>query len=690
MQFPLNPAQARAVEHQNGPLLILAGAGSGKTRVITQRIARLLERGIPPSAILALTFTNKAAGEMNERVHTALHGKNAAPQRRGPPLDPRQVTITTFHSFGLGVLTRERAAVGGSFTIFDQGDALGAVKEVLRTIDAGRRLDAAAILSRISNAKNAFLTTEELPNREGDEYDEITRLVFPRYEAALRGFRAFDFDDLVCGTARLWRERPDVLARWRERYRYLLVDEYQDTNRAQLELLLQLAGEHRNICVVGDDDQSIYAWRGADVRNILEFEDQFPGAAVVKLEQNYRSRAPIIAVANAVIAKKSDARHQKVLFTERGGEAKVRAAAAPTPEVEASWVSRQVDDLVRGDRVPASEVAVLYRSNGQSAALEEAFRERGLAHRVLGGQQFFERKEVKDLLAYLKVALNPADEISLRRVINYPARGIGDGSLDKLAVHALAKGWSLWQAVERVDALDDVSGGAREGCRALEAIIVETKRDLEQSGGSPSGAVRRLAERVALREEVDASSPSGQIAARRWANVESLLGSFERREARAHAAGATEGEWIGSFVHALTLEQGKDEEDAGERVTLCTLHGSKGLEFDHVFLVGCEEGLLPHSRTLDTRATDASPQDIEEERRLFYVGVTRARETLTLTRAATRAMRGKAVPRTPSRFLLEIPEELVELTNVKDEPARTVISLEQGGNALLAALDALD
>ncbi len=690
MQFPLNPAQARAVEHQNGPLLILAGAGSGKTRVITQRIARLLERGIPPSAILALTFTNKAAGEMNERVraNAAGRGDDASARRsKRPPLDPRQVTITTFHSFGLGVLTRERAAVGGSFTIFDQGDCLGAVKEILRTIDAGRRLDAPAILARISNAKNAFLTTDDLPDREGDEYDEITRLVFPRYEAALRGFRAFDFDDLVCGTARLWRDRPDVLARWRERFRYILVDEYQDTNRAQLELLLQLAGEHRNICVVGDDDQSIYAWRGADVRNILEFEDQFPGAVVVKLEQNYRSRAPIIAVANAVIAKKSDQRHQKVLFTERGGDAKVRAAVAPTPEVEAAWVARQVDDLVRGDHVRASEVAVLYRSNGPSAALEEALRERGSAHRVLGGQQFFERKEVKDLLAYLKVALNPADEISLRRIINYPARGIGDGSLEKLALHALAKGWTLWQAVERVDALDDIAGGAREGCRALERLITDTRRDLDEPRASPTTAVRRLTERVELRAEVDASSPSGQIAARRWANVESLLASFQRREAR--APGDSEGEWIGSFVHALTLDQGKDEEESGERVTLCTLHGSKGLEFDHVFLVGCEEGLLPHSRTLDTRATDASPQDIEEERRLFYVGVTRARETLTLTRAATRALRGKAVPRTPSRFLLEIPEELLDQLSVKDEPTKTVASIEQGANALLAALDAL-
>jgi DNA helicase-2/ATP-dependent DNA helicase PcrA len=688
MPFPLNPAQACAVDHQEGPLLILAGAGSGKTRVITQRIARLLERGVPPRAILALTFTNKAAGEMNERVRGIVRGVAPGARRRGSHLDPDEVTITTFHSFGLGVLSRERAAVGGSFTIFDQGDALGAVKEILRTIDAGRRLDAAAVLARISSAKNAFLAADELPSREGDDYDEITRLVFPRYEAALRGFRAFDFDDLVCAAVRLLRDRPDVRERWQSRYRYLLVDEYQDTNHAQLELLLLLTGDHRNLCVVGDDDQSIYAWRGADVRNILEFEDQFPGCVVVKLEQNYRSRAPIIAVANAVISRRADQRHPKVLFTDRGGEGKVRVAVAPTPEAEASWVARQVDDLVRGDRVRPREIAVLYRSNGQSAAIEEALRERGVLHRVLGGQQFFERKEVKDLLAYLKLALNPFDDISLRRIINYPARGIGDGSLERIALHALAKGWTLWQGVERVDALDGVSGSAREGCRALEQIIVETRRDLMAHRGSPAAAVRRLADRIGLRAEVDASSASGQIAARRWANVESLLASFARREAR--AAQGQDGEWIGAFIQALTLEPGSDDEEAGERVTLCTLHGAKGLEFDHVFLIGCEEGFLPHARTLDTRATDVAPQDIEEERRLFYVGVTRAREALTLTRAATRPMRGKATPRTPSRFLVEIPEELLEETRVTGEPARPVASIEQGANALLAALDALE
>jgi DNA helicase-2/ATP-dependent DNA helicase PcrA len=685
MSQPLNAAQARAVEHQTGPLLVLAGAGSGKTRVVTHRIARLLDRGVPASAILALTFTNKAAGEMSSRVAALLRGR-APKATRKHASGPGAVSITTFHSFGLGVLTREKAAAGGAFTIFDQGDSLAAIKEVLRTIDAGKRFDASAVLARISNAKNAFQEPEDLPAREGDAYDEITRLVYPRYQAALKTFRAFDFDDLVCGVALLWQERPEVLARWRERYRFLLVDEYQDTNKAQLALVRLLAGEHKNVCVVGDDDQAIYAWRGADVRNILEFEDHFPGATVVKLEQNYRSRAPIIAVANAVIARRTDARHEKVLVTDRGGDEKVRVVAATTPEVEAGWVAKQIERLVRDEGKSASEIAVLYRSNGQSKALEEALRERGIAHRVVGGQQFFERKEVKDVLAYMKVILNPADEISLRRIMNYPTRGIGDSSVERLGTHALAKGWSLWQAVERVDALDDVSGAAREGCKALEAITESTRREL-LSGAPVTDTVRSLCERIGLRKDIDQSSPSLPAASRRWQNVEGLFASFGRREAREVGKDGTV--WLAPFLQALTLETQDEAEAPGERVTLSSLHGSKGLEFDHVFLVGCEEGLLPHARTINARATNASPQDIEEERRLFYVGVTRARESLVLSRAKMRALRGRPVARTPSRFVLDIPGDLVEEVQVTEDPTITAVVLEQGASALLAALDAL-
>ena len=693
--IPLNPAQKRAVEHELGPLLVLAGAGSGKTRVITERIARLMSRGFPARTIVALTFTNKAAGEMAERIHKLAKARDIA---------AKDLSVSTFHSFGLMVLSRERATTGGTFTIFDQGDALGALKEAMRNVDAGKRFDAPAILSRISMAKNAFLTPEDLAAKDSeDAYDEITRIVYPKYQAALRNFRAYDFDDLVCEVAHLFKTRPDILERWQERYRFVLVDEYQDTNRAQLELLRLLADKHKNVCVVGDDDQSIYAWRGADVRNILDFEAHFPGAAVVKLEQNYRSRAPVLAVANAVISKRQDSKHRKVLFTDKMGGEKVRIAACATPEVEAAWVAEKIRGLVKDRQVKAREIAVLYRSNGQAKVIEEALREQGVAYRVVGGQQFFERKEVKDLLSYLKLALNRSDEIALRRVINYPARGIGDTSVQRLSLHATGRGWTLWQAVERVDALDEIASSARDGCHTLERLMGTARKALLVERKRASEVARWLADELRLRADIDASSPSPQAAARRWGNVESLFSTFTKREAREVASGndPTGEQGLASFLHALTMQfdEGTEEEQVGQTVTLSTLHGSKGLEFDHVFLIGCEEGYLPHTRTLETRANDASQgeaaqelgvtSDIEEERRLFYVGVTRAREELALTRCLHRPLRGKAVPRTPSRFLMDIPPELVIEEQVTIAPHLSPESMTEQANALLSALDAL-
>jgi ATP-dependent DNA helicase Rep len=399
----LNPGQREAVEHFQGPLLILAGAGSGKTRVITERIVRLLERGVLPKSIIALTFTNKAAKEMHERVELAANQKGF----RGAAND---LTVSTFHSFGLSVLTREKKALGGSFTIFDQGDQVALVKELLGKIASGRGYDASAILARISQAKNSFIAPADFVDREGDEYDEITKLLYPRYQAALRNFHAYDFDDLVCEVARIFAERTDILDRWRQRFSFILVDEYQDTNGAQLALLRHLASEHKNICVVGDDDQSIYAWRGADVRNILEFEDQFAGARVIKLEQNYRSRKPILDLANAVIERRTDGKYRKVLQTDKSGGVLPRIATASSPEAEARWVAREIRRLTKEEGKKPREVAVLYRSNGQAKPVEEMLREQEVPYRLVGGQQFFERKEVKDLLAYLKLALNRADE----------------------------------------------------------------------------------------------------------------------------------------------------------------------------------------------------------------------------------------------------------------------------------------
>jgi DNA helicase-2/ATP-dependent DNA helicase PcrA len=681
MSARLNPAQHAAVEHGDGPLLVLAGAGSGKTRVITHRIVRLLERGVPAAAIVALTFTNKAAAEMRERVGKML-GKKASATARA-------LTVSTFHSFGLGVLQRERAAIGGTFTIFDQGDQTSLVKQLLRAAGADRSYDAQAVIARISNAKNAFQSAADMSDREGDAYDEIAKEIYPRYQAALRSFKAFDFDDLVCEVARLWRDDEAMRKRWQDKYLHVLVDEYQDTNRAQLELLRQLCGERRNVCAVGDDDQAIYGWRGADVRNILDFETHFPGARIVKLEHNYRSKAPILSVANAVIAKRIDAKWRKELFTDQLGGALPTVAVAPTPEVEGVWVGREVRQAIQEGGKNPRDIAVLYRSNGQSKLIEEALREQGVAHRVVGGTQFFERKEVKDVLSFLKLAMNPNDEIALRRIINVPARGIGDTSLERLALAAAQQHWTLWQAVQRAEGIDGLPNVARDGCKALEAVIEKARRELFGEKRAPSVVARALLEGVGMQADVSGGSPTIDASAKRWANVEGLLETLARRETREAAKGANGLDGLSSFLHTLTMDIESESEDKGDMVTLSTLHGSKGLEFDVVFLIGCEEGYLPHQRTLDPRATDAGEGgagDIEEERRLFYVGVTRARERLVMSRARNRVMRGKAVPRTPSRFLLDVPVDLLDEMEIKDAAPITQAETAASVEAILALL----
>jgi ATP-dependent DNA helicase Rep len=682
----LNPAQREAVEFGDGPLLVLAGAGSGKTRVITHRIAWLIGRGIPASAIVALTFTNKAASEMRARV-TKILGRERGVGRESAAAGG--LTISTFHSFGLAVLGQEKSAIGGRFTIFDQGDQTSLVKQLLREAGAERAFDAQAVLARISNAKNAFQTPAELPIREGDAYDEVVKTVFPRYQEALSRYRALDFDDLVCEVPRLWNARADIRAKWQHQFLYVLVDEYQDTNRAQLEMLRLLCGPRKSICAVGDDDQAIYGWRGADVTNILDFENHFGGASVVKLEQNYRSTSPILAVANAVIAQRADARWRKVLFTDRAGGSPVRLAVASTPEAEAAWVAREIRRLLREEGQHASEIAVLYRSNAQSRPVEEALREQGVAHRVVGGVQFFERKEVKDVLAYLKLALNNADEISLRRILNYPPRAIGETTLEKLVTHSFRLGWSLWQAVERADALDDLPSGAREGCRGLERIVADVRRSL--AANHPASEVARtMVDRLALKAEIEGSAASSDVAAKRWASIEGLLATLARRDAREGPTGGG----LAAFLQLLTLDMQPDSGDASDVVTLSTLHGSKGLEYAIVFLIGCEEGYLPHTRVVDSRVTDAETPgsgaaSLEEERRLFYVGITRARERLVLSRARARALRGKPSPRTPSRFLLDIPAELLEELQVQHEAPTTAREAAGHAEAILAMLKGL-
>jgi DNA helicase-2/ATP-dependent DNA helicase PcrA len=684
----LNPAQRAAVEHDTGPLLVLAGAGSGKTRVVTQRIARLLERGVSARSILAMTFTNKAAAEMHERV-TKLVGAKAA----------KPLTVSTFHRFGLSVLAAETQALGfrgTRFAIFDQADASGTIREILRALRAGRTYDIGAILARISAAKNAFVEPDawvaaELAGKE-DAYDEIASLVYPRYLDALRAQQAFDFDDLICEVVRLWRRRPDVLDRWQTRYRYVIVDEYQDTNHAQLELTRLLGASHRNVCVVGDDDQSIYAWRGADVRNILEFESHFPGAKVVKLEENYRSSKAILDVAATVLAGAGNKRHQKTIVATRGAGDTVQSVIAADAEVEASFVASEMQRLLEQEHLRPRDIAVLYRSNLQSADLESALKERQIPFRLIGGTQFYERKEVKDLIAYLKLAINPLDEMALRRIINYPARGIGEAAVARMASHATAHDMPLWGVVEKPHAVLDLAPAAVEGCRQLQRIVQSTRTRFDDNAVSAAVA-RALAAEIGLKEDIQAGATNPQAAARRWGNVESILAVFARRDAK----GLGDRKNFAEFLRLISLREDSDDDDAPtDVVTLTTMHGAKGLEFRAVFVVGLEEGLIPHSRSTDSRATDiAGPggddgglgsHSIEEERRLFYVAVTRARDRLYLCRSRVRGMRGKLMQRAPSRFVLEIPPALLtereESATVAPEMAKT----RAGVGGVLAAL----
>ncbi len=667
----LNPDQKSAIEHDRGPLLVLAGAGSGKTMVVTHRIARLVGRGTPPRAILAMTFTNKAAEEMAVRLEKLV----------GP--GAREATIGTFHAFGLRVLTQEARALGfhdGRFAIFDQADQAGAVREILRAIRGNRKYDIWAILSRISKAKNEFVEPEQFAARKGDEYDDITALVYPRYVEALRSFHALDFDDLICEVVRLFRRRQDVLDKWRERYWYVLVDEYQDTNHAQLELVRLMAEEHRNICVVGDDDQSIYAWRGADVRNILDFEQHFPGAKVVKLQNNYRSTDAILSVANVVIHKSSARRHEKRLVATRPGGEKTQVVVASDPEVEAGFIADEAQRLIN-DGLQPRNVAVLYRSNALSEPIETAFRQREIPVRVLGGTQFYERKEVKDLIAYLRVLTSPRDEISLRRIINYPARGIGPVALERLATHALASDKPLWNAVSQASSISGLAPPAVAGCASLAGILQQASHRLD--AGEPAADIARfVVHDTGLEADIAAGSSSSQAAARRRGNLAAFLRVLERFD----QSGRRGRDALGALLRVLSLNTEAEEKDPGNVVTLATMHGTKGLEFEVVFVAGVEEGIIPHARTLDARATDVDSQDVEEERRLFYVAVTRAKARLYLCRARHRSLRGKPAPRTPSRFLTELPEELFDTREVRDATPTTQ-SMMDGIAGLLAALE---
>ena len=624
----LNKPQRDAVTHGGGPLLVLAGAGSGKTRVITSRIVHLLRSGIPPQSVAALTFTNKAAEEMRERVAKLLRNKQTA----------SKLTMGTFHSLGLNILRRERKALGypRGFVIYDTSDQLGVIRELLRNIHMeDRRFDAKAILTRISLAKNAFTRPDKFRVHEGDEYDEITAELYPRYQEALRNYAALDFDDLITECVRLLDTDETVRARWHERFHYVMVDEYQDTNKAQLMLVKHLVAAHGNLCVVGDDDQSIYSWRGADPTNILHFDRMFPGAKVVKLEQNYRSTTTILEAANAVISNNKD-RHGKTLWSALGQGDKIVHAVAPDVDIEAQFVVSEIGKLRAEDNRRNSDFAILYRSNIQAKILEEELRTAQIPYVMYGGQQFYERKEVKDLIAYLRLALNERDEIALRRIINYPTRGIGSTSLDRVIAHAHARRTSIWAVLVDVDSMSEVlRPAAIRAINGFVALIESLKAELD-SGKSVEKVVRKLMEDIELVEDLRTATGSIKATQRRIDNIESLLAGLLRHCERKPGLDA-----LGEYLRRLSLDTSDDEKsDPGNKVVLTTLHGAKGLEFPIVFIIGLEEYLLPHARTLTPQATDVfDPEhctDVSEERRLAYVGITRAQRKLYLSRAQVR------------------------------------------------------
>ena len=657
----LNPEQARAVTTTDGPLLILAGAGSGKTRVLAHRVAYLVGvRGVPPWQILAVTFTNRAAGELRERI-IALIGERAG----------RDVQAGTFHALCARVLRRDGEAIGigRNFVVYDTDDQGALMKRILNDegVEAKGPTRPSAILGRISRAKNEMVDPTEI-----DEFIPVTggRIAVARlaglYRDRLAAAGALDFDDLLLAAVRLFSEAPDVLARYQDRWRYLHVDEYQDTNRPQYLWVKALAAKHRNLAVVGDDDQSIYGWRGADIRNILDFERDYPDAVVVKLEQNYRSTQLILDAAHAVVSRNT-ARTEKKLWTSNAGGRLIRRYEAYDEDDEAEWIARRIEELVGGGSVltrradddaetpTATDVAVMYRMNAQSRAIEEAFLRYGIRYQLVGGTRFYQRREVKDALAYLRVLRSDTDVVSFERIINVPPRAIGDKTLEALRGAAARESLSTWGAIEAA-----VTGGA----------------GLETLGSRARGAItdfailiRRLRARIGvlglpelLDEVLEQSGYRAMLAdgteegEERWANL------LELREVTTRYDDLSPEDALDRLLEetALVADQDSYEGDT-DAVTLITLHAAKGLEFPVVFIAGLEEGVFPTSRAVDAeREMPARLEPMEEERRLAYVGITRAKRRLYLTHASRRVFRGMGQLSIPSRFLVEIPADLME------------------------------
>jgi DNA helicase II / ATP-dependent DNA helicase PcrA len=635
----LNEIQVEAVLHTEGPVLIVAGAGSGKTRALTHRIAYLIrEKHVSPGAILAITFTNKAAREMAERVESLVGGHVA-----------RGMWILTFHSACARILRREHEHLGipSSFTIYDDSDTERLIAAVLKELDLDpKRFSPKAMAAGIGRAKDQVLSAQDFATLASNFYEETLARIYVEYERRKRDAGALDFDDLIMKTVGLFVERPEVLQHYQERFRYVLVDEYQDTNRAQYQLVNMLAARYKNLCVVGDADQGVYSWRGATIQNILDFERDYPDAAVFLMEQNYRSTQNILAVANALIERNVQ-RKPKSLWTDAaGGELTVNFRAQDEHE-ESFFVAQEIERLRDQEGYRYKDVAIFYRTNAQSRVLEDVLMRLGMPYRVFGGVRFYQRREVKDVLAYLRLLVNPQDVISFRRAVNTPKRGIGDATVAVIESFAREEGVNVLDACRRVDEISLLAARAKGAVAGFVHVMDALQAHLDDGAGPARMVEFASIESAYLGELEEERTVEAQG---RIENLQELAGVAAELIAREPDAELTD------FLESVTLVSEQDEyEEDDSLVTLMTLHIAKGLEFPVVFIVGLEDGIFPHYRSM----TDTA--ELEEERRLAYVGITRARERLYLTHSWSRTLFGQTQYNPPSRFLGEIPEKLVEL-----------------------------
>ncbi|MFJ6746790.1 DNA helicase PcrA [Streptomyces sp. NPDC091266] len=643
----LNDEQKAAVVHTGGPLLIVAGAGSGKTRVLTHRIAHLLgSRHVHPGQILAITFTNKAAGEMKERVEELV----------GPRANA--MWVSTFHSACVRILRRESKKLGftSSFSIYDAADSKRLMALVCRDLDLDpKRFPPKSFSAKISNLKNELIDEEDFAGTAADGFEKTLAQAYAMYQSRLREANALDFDDIIMTTVHLLQAFPDVAEHYRRRFRHVLVDEYQDTNHAQYTLVRELVGPHESaaeLCVVGDADQSIYAFRGATIRNILQFEEDYPDATTILLEQNYRSSQTILSAANAVI-ERNENRRPKNLWTDAGAGPKITGYVADTEHDEAQFVADEIDRLTDAGDARAGDVAVFYRTNAQSRVFEEILIRVGLPYKVVGGVRFYERKEVRDVLAYLRVLSNPEDTVPLRRILNVPKRGIGDRAEAMIDALSLREKITFPQALRRVD---EAYGMAARSANAVKRfnVLMEELRTIVESGAGPATVLEAVLERTGYLAELQASTdPQDET---RIENLQELAAvALEFEQDRGEENPGTLSDFLEQVALVADSDQIPDEEEDGSGVvTLMTLHTAKGLEFPVVFLTGLEDGVFPHMRSL------GQTKELEEERRLAYVGITRARERLYLTRSTMRSAWGQPSYNPPSRFLEEIPADYVE------------------------------